>query len=165
MGSLTCQLGWDTQRPKAIHDDGCRSDSQVKVVFTGTLQNYEDICSLYAHCERLAHTQDPANLILQLYLQVGMPHALKLVKLCPHTQLTSELKIDGRIVPRCPHGLHAGPAHMRLGTRVMLQAHFRRSCNHAGVSGPVRRLERSAVLPAAVHGGASHRQCTKRTPQ
>ena len=40
------------------------------MVFTGTLTNYEDICSLYG-CDRLINSQDPATLLLQLYMQVG----------------------------------------------------------------------------------------------
>jgi hypothetical protein len=44
--------------------------SQIKVVFTGKLLNYGEICGLYWNCERLALVNDPAQLLLNLYLQV-----------------------------------------------------------------------------------------------
>jgi hypothetical protein len=42
----------------------------VKVLFTGKLLNYEEICSLYHDCERMLGVHDPARLLLHLYLQV-----------------------------------------------------------------------------------------------
>ena len=33
------------------------------------LHNYEDICSLYAGCDKLAQLNNPAQLLLHLYLQ------------------------------------------------------------------------------------------------
>ena len=44
-------------------------DLQVKVIFTGLLHNYEDICSLYAGCDKLAQLNNPADLLLHIYLQ------------------------------------------------------------------------------------------------
>lgn len=46
------------------------TDVQVKVVFTGKLLNYSEICGLYWNCERFVMAKDPALLILNLYLQV-----------------------------------------------------------------------------------------------
>lgn len=58
---------------------------QVKVIFTGRLINYEEICSLYYDCERMLRVHDPAKLLLHLYLQV-------LLCFCPEVeQLPYEL--------------------------------------------------------------------------
>ncbi|CAL8470134.1 g9676 [Coccomyxa elongata] len=43
--------------------------NRVKVIFTGRLLNYEEICSLYYDCERMLRAHDPARLLLHLYLQ------------------------------------------------------------------------------------------------
>ena len=46
-----------------------RPPVQVKVAWTGSLDNYRDLCELYSGCDRLMSQNDPAQLVLTLYLQ------------------------------------------------------------------------------------------------
>lgn len=69
---------------------------QVKVVFTGKLLNYEEICSLYKNCERLLRVHDPAHLLLHLYLQVNSMHYSAKFHLNEH--ITPELRDSGGLL-------------------------------------------------------------------
>ena len=39
------------------------------MAWTGSLDNYRDLCELYSGCDRLMSQNDPAQLVLTLYLQ------------------------------------------------------------------------------------------------
>ncbi|CAK0772895.1 hypothetical protein CVIRNUC_004010 [Coccomyxa viridis] len=50
-------------------DTSVAGRSGVKVAWTGSLDNYRDLCELYSGCDRLMSQNDPAQLVLTLYLQ------------------------------------------------------------------------------------------------
>lgn len=78
---FTCALSLHRDRLPRLAFFECEDvlSVQVKVIFTGRLLNYEEICSLYYDCERMLRVHDPAQLLLHLYLQVLLCFWLKML--------------------------------------------------------------------------------------
>ena len=73
---------------------------QVKVAWTGSLDNYRDLCELYSGCDRLMSQKDPAQLVLTLYLQ-GYKDLYNDNSSQPQTWLAAA---EARV--KCPHLSH-----------------------------------------------------------